>query len=85
MREEYEARRKRETLWRAQEGVKEEVEGGTERGGTLGEDLFLDYVTTEVGMSALHMLPCKLLSRRPVKNTAVYQTPTERHLKYNTV
>lgn len=38
MLEEYEARRKRETLWRAQEGVKEGVEGGAEKGGTLGED-----------------------------------------------
>lgn len=38
MREECEVRRQRETLWWVPEGVKEEVEQGTEKGGTLGED-----------------------------------------------
>lgn len=64
------------------------MKGGTEKGGTFGEDQSLDYVSTVVGMSAdvcVHAhAPLQIAKSSAGKKNlcyqrAVYQTPTTQY------
>lgn len=62
--------------------MKEKAEPGAEKGGTSGEDWFVDYVTTEVEINArvhVHAYAPSQISRQPVKSRVVCQTPTAQY------